>query len=520
MYRKITIAFLLVAIVFWGIRSSQKELNNALAVLQNSENGFTILSSSENKDLEPVLREFARENKIGLRFEYEGSVIIPDMIKSSPQNYDAVWSSSSIWNASIPSELLKKSKSVFVNPVIFAVKESKYKALGFSRDTVVNDLLEAIEAGNLKFMMPSVTKTNSGASAYIAFLNGLAGNPLVLTEEDLTSPALQERVEKLFNRVVKNYGGDEHLIDIFQQGDYDALASYESSLIELNKQLIESNKEPLLFIYPSDGVSVSDSSFAYIDNNDSEKLETFNKLQDFLLSADTQQKLEGLGRRTTYGGLVSNVEVFKKSYGIDGTAYLSPIKYPAGPVLKRALALYLDLSRKPAAVAFCLDLSEGMEGRSNKQLVAAMEKILIRELAIEELIQFSEKDKVFVIPFGYAPEVYLIQSVADTESLISEINGVTKGFRADICKPVESAIKILNDVDSEIYTKSIVLITNGVSRDGRFSSDISYDIPVFSIVSSYRVPKQLDEISRHTGGKVFNEDTDIINAFKEIRGYN
>ncbi|WP_019851457.1 VWA domain-containing protein [Desulfitobacterium sp. PCE1] len=526
LYRKITIVkiaivFLLVAIVFWGARSSQKELNNAFAVPSGSENGFTILSSSENEDLEPMLREFARKNKIDLRFEYAGSVTIPDMIKSSPQDYDAVWSASSIWNASIPSNLLKNSKSIFVNPVIFAVKESRYKALGFSRDTVVNDLVEAIEAGNLKFMMPSVTKTNSGASAYIAFLNGLAGNPLVLTKEDLTLPALQERVEKIFKRVVKNYGGDEHLIDIFQAGEYDALVSYESSLIELNKQLIASNKEPLRFIYPSDGVSVSDSPFAYIDNNDSEKLEIFYKLQNFLLSVDTQQKLEGLGRRTTYGGQVSNVEVFKESYGIDGTAYLSPIKYPAGPVLKTALALYLDMSRKPAAVAFCLDLSEGMEGRSNKQLVAAMEKILIRELAVEEMIQFSEKDKIFVIPFGYAPEkVYSIQSVADTESLISGIKGVTKGFRADICKPVEFAIKILNDVDSEIYTKSIVLITNGLSRDGRFSSDISYDIPVFSIVSNSRIPKQLDEISRLTGGKVFDEDTDIINAFKEIRGYN
>ncbi|WP_242954608.1 substrate-binding domain-containing protein [Desulfitobacterium chlororespirans] len=338
------------------------------------------MSSSENVDLEPMLREFARKHKINLRFEYAGSVMIPDMIKSSPQDYDAVWSANSVWNASIPRDLLKNSKSIFVSPVIFAVKESRYKALGFSRDTVVNDLAEAIEAGKLTFMMPSVMKTNSGASAYIAFLNGLTGKPLVLTEEDLTLPALQERGEKIFKKVVKNYGGDEHLIDIFQAGDYDALVSYESSLIELNKQLIASNREPLRFIYPSDGVSVSDSPFAYIDNNDSEKLEIFNKLQDFLLSADTQQKLEGLGRRTTYGGLVSNVEVFKESYGIDGTAYLSPIKYPAVPVLKRALALYLDMSRKPAAVVFCLDLSEHMKGKSHKQLAEAMEKILIREL--------------------------------------------------------------------------------------------------------------------------------------------
>ncbi|HHY26338.1 MAG TPA: solute-binding protein [Desulfitobacterium dehalogenans] len=513
LYRKIGVVFLLAALLF------------SLSACTPGKGGadvFTVLSSSENKDLEPLLTEFAQKNEIDLRFEYTGSVIISDMIKSSPQDYDAVWFSSSIWNASIPNSVLKNSKSISVNPVIFAVKESRYKALGFSRDTVVNDLVEAVEARNLKFLMPSVTQTNSGASAYIAFLNCLAGNPLVLTEEDLTSPALQERVEKLFKGVVKNYGGDEHLIDIFQEGDYDALASYESSLIELNKQLIESNKEPLLFIYPSDGVSVSDSPFAYIDNNDSEKLEIFNKLQDFLLSADTQQKLEGLGRRTTYGGLVSNVEVFKESYGTDKNAYLSPIKYPASPVLKRALALYQDLFRKPAAVVFCIDLSFKVSAKPNKELVAAVEKILIRELAVEDMIQFSEKDKIFVITFGdIFKKSFSIQSAADAEASIFWIKDtVVMENGANIYEPVEHAITILNDFDSEIYTKSIVLMAAGESRGDGFSPDTSYDIPVFSIMFGKATPEQLDKISRLTGGKTFDGRTDLIKAFKAIRGYN
>lgn len=513
MNKKLAIVLLFAALLFTLFARSfeNKEVK---------DNSFTVLSSSENKDLEQMLTEFAKQNKIDLKFEYTGSLNIPSMIKASQKDYDAVWSSNSIWNASISSSVLKNSKSISVNPVIFAVKESKYKDLGFSRDTVVNDLVQAVEAGNLKFLMPSVTQTNSGASAYIGFLNCLAGNPPVLTEEDLKSEELQESLKTLFKGVARNSGSDEYLIDIFNEGNYDALVNYESSLIELNNQLIKSNREPLRFIYPSDGVSVSDSPFAYIDNNDNKKLEIFNKLQSFLLSADTQKKLESMGRRTTYGGLVSNDEVFKESYGIDKNAYLSPIKYPASPVIKNALNLYQDLFRKPSVVVFCLDYSGSMWGKGNEQLVAAMEMILDHKLASEDMIQFSEKDKIFVIPFsGNLKWVDSALSGTDTATLISMIKDTVAEGGTDIYKPVEYAVTILKDFDADVYTKSIVLMTDGEST-GEFLTGTSHDIPVFSIMFGDANPKQLDEISRLTRGKTFDGRIDLINAFKEIRGYN
>lgn len=513
MYKKIASIFLLAVIVCSLVSCSSIKT-------PEKDSSFTILSSSENKDLEPMLKEFAKKEKIALKFEYTGSLNIPSIIKSSQKDYDAVWSSNSIWNASISSSVLKNSKPISVNPVIFAVKEGKYQELGFSKDTVVNDLVQAVGAGNLKFLMPSVTQTNSGASAYMGFLNCLAGNPPVLTEEDLQSETLQENLKTLFTGVARNSGSDEYLIDIFNNGDYDALVNYESSLIDLNNQLIESNKEPLRFIYPSDGVSVSDSPFAYIDNNNVNKLETFNELQSFLLSADTQQKLESMGRRTTYGGLISNEEVFKESYGIDNNAYLSPIKYPASSVINSALNLYQDLFRKPSVVVFCLDYSGSMHGEGNKQLVAAMEKILDYKTASEDLIQFSERDTIFVIPFDTNLKwVNSTTSGIDTEQLISEIKATETGGGTNIYKPVERALEILEDFDDDDYTKSIVLMTDGESG-GEFRTNTSYHIPVFSIMFGEANPKQLDEISRRTKGRTFDGRIDLIQAFKEIRGYN
>jgi Ca-activated chloride channel family protein len=514
LYKKITAILLLIALLL-SLSSCKYEKR-----ADKSSGSFTILSSSENKDLEQMLMKFAKKNNIDLNFEYTGSLNIPAMIKSSQASYDAVWSSNSIWNASVSSSVLKNSKSISINPVIFAVKESKYKSLGFNKDTVVKDLVKAVEAGKLNFLMPSVTQTNSGASAYLGFLNCLAGNPPVLTEKDLKSPSLQSSLKSLFKGVARNSGSDEYLIDIYNNGNYDALVNYESSLIELNEQLIKNKKEPLKFIYPSDGVSVSDSPFAYIDNNNENKLEIFKKLQAFLLSEDTQRELEGMGRRTTYGGLVSNDKVFKSSYGIDKNAYLSPIKYPARSVINSALNLYQDLFRKPSAVAFCLDFSGSMSGIGNEQLVEAMKKILTYDLASEDMIQFSEKDIIYIIPFS--SEIKWVESNTsgiDTKSLLKKIIETSPRGGTDIYKPVEKAVEILKDYDSNIYTKSIVLMTDGDS-DGEFSHNKKYDIPVFSIMFGEANPNQIDEISKITKGKTFDGRIDLINAFKEIRAYN
>ena len=69
---------------------------------------------------------------------------------------------------------------------------------------------------------------------------------------------------------------------------YNAVVSYESSLISLNKKLEDQGKEPFYLIYPVDGVTISDSPLAYI-NNDNDILYTllivfFNNINSPILN--------------------------------------------------------------------------------------------------------------------------------------------------------------------------------------------------------------------------------------------
>ena len=88
---------------------------------------------------------------------------------------------------------------------------------------------------------------------------------------------------------------------MFINGSYEAVVTYESSIININKYLSENNLETLYALYPIDGVSISDAPFAYIDNGNESKKEKFEVIQEYILSEEGQRELSKLGRRTWYG---------------------------------------------------------------------------------------------------------------------------------------------------------------------------------------------------------------------------
>lgn len=107
--------------------------------------------------------------------------------------------------------------------------------------------------------MSNPTSTNSGASAYLGFLYTLAGNPEVLKKENLQNEKLVKSLTTLFTGLERSSGSEDFLEELFLNGNYEAVVTYESSIININKQLQQQGKETLYAIYPVDGVSISDS---------------------------------------------------------------------------------------------------------------------------------------------------------------------------------------------------------------------------------------------------------------------
>ena len=173
---------------------------------------FNMISSTSNMFFEDELKLFAKENNIDLSIDYYGDLEIVDILNSTNEQkkYDAVWISNSIWLYMLDnSYLVTDSKSIGINPVVLAVTKDKANELNLYSQEITNEnILRAIETKKLNYVMPSVTKTNIGATAYLGFLNSLAGSPEVLTVEMLKNPDLIASM-KAFFKGVERVSGDE-----------------------------------------------------------------------------------------------------------------------------------------------------------------------------------------------------------------------------------------------------------------------------------------------------------------------
>ena len=408
------------------------------------------------------------------------------------------------------------------------VKKSKAQELGFVNNEIKNsDILNAVKSKKLKYVMNSVTKTNTGLTAYLGFLNSLAGSPEILTSEMIKDETLISNLKSLFSGVERVSGSTSFLEDMFlKSNDYEAVIATESSLIRINKQLESSGKDTLYLLYPTDGVAINDSPFAYVDRGQ-EKLDKFNILQSYLLSLDTQKDLEKLGKRTWYGGTNSNADkdVFKTSYGIDTNKYLIPLKYPSKKVMNEAIGLYIAELRKPAAVAFCLDYSGSMSGNGVTQLKDAMEFILDSEKASTERLQFSKNDNIIVIPFDTSNRSTWYSKGNNTSELITKISSARPTGGTNIYGCSVEALKELKKYNDD-YTKSVILMTDGLSNTGSYTSLVNYyqildeKIPIYSIMFGASDETELTNIANLKNAKVFDGRTSLIRAFKEVRSYN
>ena len=496
----------------------------------NNEKYFTILSTNANEFYDQQLYDFAKKEKINLVIEHHDDLEIVDILNSGNGKYDAVWMANSIWLYMLNnSYLVTNSKSIAISPIVMAIKKDKAQELDLiNKDVYNHDLLNLIKEGKLKYVMNSVTKTNTGATAYLALLNSLAGSPEVLREEMLENQKLKNDLKEFFKGVERVSGDENYLEKMFLNGDYEAVIDNESSLIALNKKLLTKNQQPLYLLYPLDGVAINDFPFGYV-NRDQKKEEDFLKIQKFLRGDTTSSELKNNGFRTWFGGVTNNVDnnVFNKDWGIDTTKYLMPLKYPSKVIIDRALELYIEELRKPTHTIFVLDVSGSMSSNNGLvELKESMNFILDREQAKQEMIQFSDQDKITIITFNSkTKDISETYSGSNTLALRSFTNQLIGSGGTNIYDPSIKALEILKNESNE-YIKTIILMTDGESNTGSYTSLENYyksnnlDIPIYSITFGSSSEFQLSQIASLTNAKIFDGKTGMITAFKEVRSYN
>ena len=125
-------AFALTACSFGTEEQEEASGSGDVSVLGSGDQTLRIVSGSENKELEPILEEYADEEDIRIEMSYKGSLDIMRLLEEEDISYDAVWPASSLWlTVGDIDHRIKHAESISITPVVFGIRKSLAEELGF-----------------------------------------------------------------------------------------------------------------------------------------------------------------------------------------------------------------------------------------------------------------------------------------------------------------------------------------------------------------------------------------------------
>ncbi len=498
---------------------------------------FSIVAGSENRVLEPVVQEFCKKKGAKCTFKYQGSLDIGFALRPGEGALaeDAVWPAASIWiDIFDTARKVKHLKSVAQMPVVLALRRSKAEALGFvGKPVTTKDILAAVEAGKLKFLMSSATQSNSGAAAYLAMLAAGLGTQDVLQMADLEKESVRNTVRALLKGVTRSAGSSGWLAELYEDADgkgenFDGMWNYEAVIKETNDSLRSRGRELLYAIYPADGVAVADSPLGFVERGRGKEVEAFFlALQEHLLNAASQKRIADTGRRVALG----RAEMLKgePQTNVDPSRAITAIRLPEPAVVTRALNLYQEALRRPSLTALCLDVSGSMAGNGGeKQLLDAMRFLLTPEQTRDFLVQWTPADEIIVIPFNdRVPWVKRASGDAlEQAALLESVLALRAGGGTDMYGCAIRALQAMQPtLDKDTHLPAIVIMTDGQSQGAAAELErrwsVQRKIPIFGVLFGEQADKsQLERLAKLTNGRVFDGSKSLTEAFRAMRGYN
>ncbi|HMA37982.1 MAG TPA: VWA domain-containing protein [Chloroflexia bacterium] len=500
---------------------------------------FSIIAGSEQKSiLDTVVVPWCQKQGYTCTYTLKGSVDQALLLQSGAVPYDAMWFASTVfWQLGDTQSRLKYVKPMFSSPVVFAGWKSVMQRLGFvGREVKVADILQAAESGQTHIWMTNPSQSNSGATAYLAFLNRFAGNGpgQALTLDQLNSSPVQDQITRLMGTVERTSpsSGDLMRSCVAQPDRCQALFTYEALVIETNQQQAQAGKEPLYAVYPSDGTSIADSPLGFVPHDNAQKEQIFQQLQAYLLSDTGVQQIRALGRRAgTIGLTIPNADkaVFNPDWGIDATRVIQPITYPDANVIRTALTLYQTSFRRPVHAIYCLDGSGSMGDNDGwNELVQGSEIIFDQTKAAPYYLQGHPGDLTSVLIFNSdvaaGPWTVTGNNAGQMRTLYENIKNHAPDDGTNLYTCLNRALDLFAQSKGETRKRLIIVMTDGQSdTDGSdtFKQRLAAagNIPVISIAFGSDADKsQLQDLADVSGGIVVGQ-TDLVAALREATGY-
>ena len=326
------------------------------------------------------------------------------------------------------------------------------------------------EWGKLKIGYGYFGESNSGTLATISMCTvGSGKKRLEFSEMTLDSPAAKflGDIEKskvhsgksdlwLLEKMIN--GGQEYL---------DAVVTYESNVIMMNRKYEKDLREPLVCVYPQDGTVMVGHPFAILDRAPwvtAEQAQAAKVYQDFLLAKEQQEQVLAAGLRPADAS-VKLLYPFDISLGVNPNAKIIELALPDQMVINRVGEIWHKV-KKHTIVILPFDKSASMAGSR---------LVLAKKGAIEFVNWMDPEDILMWMPFDTKSYGVLVEGTKQqvSEKLINEhIAGLGAGGNTALYDTILEAHKKLSDLRKkygDTYRFGMVILTDGEDTSSEHS---------------------------------------------------
>ena len=505
-------------------------LSGCGASTPDASNTITVLAGSELSDLEPLLPDLQKATGVALKLTYSGTLEGAESIAGGLDT-DAAWFSHGKYLSLLPGagSRIVTSQKIMLSPVVIGVRKSVADKLGWTNNPAVTwkDIQAHAADGSFKFAMTNPAASNSGLTALIGVASALSGSSDAIDTGHVDSAALKA----FFKGQALTAGSSGWLADAFvrSQATVDGIINYESVLLSLNAsgQL----KEPLVLVYPSEGIVTADYPLMLIN---AAKRDAWQKVVDWLRTPDVQKRImTDTGRRPAIPGVALDARFPTQS--------LIELPYPAKlDTIDALITAYLDEVRKPATAIFVLDLSGSMAGDRLDALKKSLGALTGTDTSLTgRFSRFRAREEVTIITFSATvldQREFTIDDTApngaDMTAIRDYVGGLQTYSNTAIYSGLEAAYQAVQKRQAadpnRIY--SVVLMTDGENNNGLSPEDFTTEyqalpaavkaVPTFPILFGDAKTDAMQSIADLTGGKLFDaKSTSLESIFKQIRGY-
>ena len=510
---------------------------------------FTVLATSDLKDVQPLEAMALKATGVKLRFQFGGTMESTEAVLSGNTEADAAWFANAKYLLSNPQgqARVKLQEKIMLSPIAIGVSESEARKFGWDKPDLKltwKDIAAAAKSGRLNYALSNPATSNQGFMALMGVVAAASGKADALAAADVDRGAIAD-----FLKGYKLPGDNSTYLSeqfILQQGTrVNAFINYESWLLSLNAS--GKLREKLILIYPYEGVSTADYPFMLLSEP---RRADYVKLVEFLKGDEAQTWLARQTlRRPIRQDVAAKVESLLPKQGLQVELPFSPDRALADGLI----AAYLNEFRRPIASTFVLDTSGSMQGQRREQLVQAIQYIAgadasltgrIAKLTNRErlwLQMFSSRPYgrvAFEVPAGTAASQG-VQEQSDSDAkrqVLAEVRNTVeqlqmKGGTALYDTVFLALQQMLEERQKNPnYQYSVVAFTDGENNVGRSIEDFKRDyaalpedvrgIPVFWVLFGEGNEAALKELAKLTGGRVFDaRSTPLYTVFKDIRAY-